>query len=166
MSSENLVWIDQSKKLFATSFLAWCLATSLVLVKLVYELIAGFPFPTFILQQLLAMLAALPGVLYFFVQSRKLNVENLVETNLVFDKIMRFQKPTAIAAIVGGVLGFLPFLANFIGFFYLIGDEVALYLWVNIELLVPWISLYGFITFSSFALALNRQRLRQRSELH
>lgn len=157
--SQTQAWIGNAKRLFAASFFAWCFAAGLVLFKVSFESIFGSGFSTIYIQPVLAMFAALPGVFYFYLQSRKMDADSLVEANRIFDKIMKFQKPTAIAAFVGGGIGFLPFLVNFLGFFGLLGRGVIPVFWANIEMMVPWVSLYGFIAFSIAAMVINRQRL-------
>ena len=159
MSLQNH-WVSKAKRLFAASFYAWVLATTLVVVRVISEVFFGEGFSFFYVQQVLAMFAALPGVLYFFLQSRKMSEKNLAGANVIFDKIMKFQKPTAILAFVGGGIGLLPFLVNLLGFLGLLVSGALTDLWANLDLMIPWASLYGFITFSVAALVLNRQRLK------
>lgn len=159
--TKKLAWINQAKRLYLWSFIGWLSVTLLVLVNGLMGLLsenqawAGQQLtqPT---NPLYLMLAAGPGIVYFYLQSRKLNTSKPEESSSIYGKIMLLQIPTGWVATAGAFLGLLPFLVNFIGFFTIIGFEN---LWINVPLIFPWASLYGYVATFIISLRLNKRRI-------
>lgn len=155
-------WIQSTKLLYKWSFFAWCGATAMLVVKPILDLLFRAQFIEFPAQPLILMGAAFPGVFHFYRQSKKLDSNDLPNSNTVFEKLMKLQNPTGIAALVGAVLGLIPFLVNFIGMFTILGEgeNQLSHIWLNLNLMLPWVSLYGFVTTYIIALRINARRKR------
>ena len=152
MSNDNS-WIESAKTLYKWNFIAWAFATALLLIKPIIDLNTGgfgvpLPFPP-----LLWMFLASPGVFIFFSLSQKLSTSDPKKSAEVFDRIWRVQNPLGIIGLVGAIVGGLPFFANFSGLVSNLGQ-----LWYNLDLILPWISLYGFVLTYLIAREINRKR--------
>ena len=158
--TKKLAWIDQAKHLYFWSFIGWLSVTLLVLVNILSGLLSEnqegvvlqLAQPT---NTLYLMLAAGPGIVYFYLQSRKLDTSKSEESSVIYGKIMVIQLPTGWIATAGAFLGLIPFLVNFMGIFT-IGFEN---LWINVPLIFPWVSLYGFVATFIISLRLNKRRV-------
>lgn len=153
-------WIESAKLLYKWNFFAWCLATGILALKPLLDLLFRAEFIDHPIRPLILMGAAFPGVFIFYRQSQKLNASDLSKSNQIFKKIMKLQSPTGIAGLSGAVLGLVPFLVNFIGIFTIMGDDENFFshLWLNLNLMLPWVSLYGFVTTYIIALRINARR--------
>lgn len=162
----NNKWVESIKSIYLWNLIAWSAATLILVLKPIIDTLVKSDFIDNPVQALIYMALAFPGTLYFFLQARKLNAADQVQAEATFDRIMKVHNPAGIAGIVGAVLGLLPFLVNVTSPFMNAGVEAsALELfWMNANLLLPWISLYGFVTFYVVAAVINRKRKKQRIE--
>jgi predicted ferric reductase len=163
---QNKNWVNSVKSLYLWNLIAWSLATLILASKPIIDTLAKSDWVENPLQSLVYMALAFPGTLYFFLQSRKLEPSEINKSHDIFDRIMRVHTPTGIAGLAGAVLGLLPFLANILGPFSA-SEDLGTWLdiiWLNVGLLVPWVSLYGFVTFYVIAAVINKRRKKQRIE--
>ena len=163
-------WIKQAHRLYLGSLIAWGVGFALAIVAQVAVSIQfdGGPGIQFLYSGF--MLAALPGLLYFYLSSRKMLRTDEAQAQATFARVMIVQHITGVIAMVGAVLGFVPFLVNFVGFFSLpfmfAGDpEMQMaspwsMLAQNAGMFIPWISLYGFVVTYIAALVIDRRRKR------
>jgi len=168
-------WIRNIYRVYVISFIAWAAATAVLLGRLVITKPSeGFDL-TSPIASVLFMLCALPGLLYFLLQSRAMQHADLAEANTRMNRVMALQNITGIIAVAGAILGFLPFVVNVLGVVGLLftepqvigdpalGDSInggpAAFA-ANLGLILPWVSLYGFVATYVAALNINRQRKR------
>ena len=158
-SAANIpAWQQQTYQLYLTSMIAWGIATFALCIDF---FTTGMPTDFYFsspLMGILLMVLALPGLSFFLWQSIKLRDESDPrQAQRTFNRIMSMQHPPGIAGMIGGVLGFVPFVINFGSIFTMSPSDV----WINIALLLPWVSLYGFITTYILALVLNKKRKKR-----
>ena len=158
-------WSTNIYRLYLVSFIAWAVGTGVLLIADVLEpsdaeLNLMHPFVAVLL-----MLCGLPGMLYFFLQSRKLRSAEPQRADTIMHRIMVFQHVTGVAAIVGAVLGLLPFLVNVSSFVITLFTMTSLADWLmwlpsGLAFMIPWVSLYGFVATYIVAMVIYRQRRR------
>jgi len=153
VSTNNNSWIEAARWLYLCNFTAWVFATGLLIIKPFLDMNTGGYGIVLPVPPLVWMFLAGPGVVYFFIQSRKLEASKPEQAEKTFDRIWSVQKPTGIAGLVGAIVGFLPFSVNFFG---LLSNPGAL--WYNLDLILPWVSLYGFVATYWIARVINLQR--------
>ena len=154
--SKEVGWVASVKKLYFVSLIAWGIGVAVLLGGSLLQLVLQPGYWDFPVMALVTMSAALPGLLFFYLLSKRMDESDLAASGVLFERIMRLQTPTGIVALIGGVLGALPFLVNVLGVFTLsVGDGAFL---MNLGLIVPWISLYGFIATYLIAVSLNKKR--------
>lgn len=155
-------WVFSAKRLYFWNLVAWAFATGILLLKPLLDYLFHYDFIEFSLPTYLTMFAALPGILYFYLLSRKLSSGDLPLAHQTFEKIMKVQTPTGLAALGGAILGVIPFLVNFIGIFTIMGDEETLFghVWLNLNMMLPWVSLYGFVASYFIARNVNKARIQ------
>ena len=138
--SNKSPWQRQVFHLYRNSLFAWAFGLGLLVIHsaVIFLSIKG---PSPFDQNLIPMLLAAPGLNYFYRTSKKLVHQSDSEAKVTFQKIMKWQNPLGIVALVGAIAGLLPFLVNFFGVLALSANDI----WFNLGLMVPWISLYGFV---------------------
>ena len=148
-------WRKQFQLLYLVSLIAWAVAASVSLANVLTSQDHGSyiasPRNLFI-----CMLEALPGILYFFIQSRRLTNADPIKASKIAGQVMIIQHITGAMGVAGAGLGLIPFAINFYGFLISKPSDM----WLNVGTMVPWISLYGFVTTYIIAMRINRRRLR------
>ena len=151
-------WQKRIYLVYLVSLLAWAAVTAFMLIRFFID---GMKFENYLSSTSSGigyMFMALPGLAFFFWQSRKLREANLDEAFRILDRIMFIQHLTGIFAMVGGLLGSIPFLVNF----FSVLTSTPADLWNNLPMMLPWVSLYGFITTYIFALVISRRAKKLR----
>lgn len=145
-------WVREAYNLYLWSLIAWAVGFGLsAVVLLVSALGGGFTHP-FAPTAVVLMSLALPGLLYFFIASRRMLRKDVNESGLIYEQIMVIQNLTGIIAIIGAVVGAWPFFAGLSGGLGSID---------NLPMMLPWVSLYGFVVTYICALGINRRRKRE-----
>ena len=156
--STNGNWQKNLYLVYLVSLIAWAAVTVFLIIRFFID---GMPFEFYLSSNLSGigfMFVALPGLGFFFWQSRKLREANSEEAYVILNRIMAFQNPTGIVALAGGFLGSFPFLVNFFGILTMSPSDI----WNNLPLILPWSSLYGFIITYIFALVISRSAKKNR----
>ena len=163
-------WARQAYRLYLGSLIAWAVGFGLVLVAQIAASIQSAGEPRIDILYSGFMLAALPGLLYFFLSTRKMLRIDEAAAQGTFNRVMVVQHITGVIAMIGAVLGFVPFLVNFVGFFtlpFMFAGEPEMQMaspWSmlaqNAGMFIPWISLYGFVVTYIAALVIDRRRKR------
>ncbi len=168
MNTDGLMlapWVRTTHRLYFGSLIAWSVGFALVVVAHVVVLLnfRGGSDVQVIYAGL--MLLALPGLLYFYLFTRKMLHTDEAQAQQIFSRVMVVQHVTGIVAMAGAVLGFLPFAANMIGLLTIPFEDPSLpvsdfwpTLASNAGMFIPWISLYGFVVTYIVALVINRRR--------
>ena len=157
-AATELTWQKRIYQVYLVSLSAWAAATAVLLVRFFVD---GMKFESYLSSTSSGigyMLMALPGLAYFFWQSKRLRNANSDEAFRILDQFMIIQHITGIIAMAGGLLGSLPFLVNFFGVLTSAPTDI----WNNLPMMLPWVSLYGFITTYIFAWVISRRARKQR----
>lgn len=160
-------WARKTYVLYLVSLIAWAVGITVatipaVIMMVTYPSDEGFDVSPFF--EVILMLCAFPGLLYFFVQSRKFRRFDPETADSTMNNIMTWQNITGVVAIAGAVIGFIPFSVNALGFLSLglvNGDSIdggSIAIGPNLVMIVPWVSLYGFVATYICAMVFNRQR--------
>lgn len=156
-NNQTPAWAGKVHQLYFVSLIAWAAATLPIVIQ---ALMTVWPEDFYITEPHVAvglMLLALPGLLFFYLQSRKMRNANEAQAHTIFDRIMAVQHLTGVIAVGGAFLGLLPFVINFFGFLD-VSSTSLLDLWINVPMMLPWVSLYGFVATYIIAIGLSKSR--------
>lgn len=146
METKNNRWRRQFFILYVVSIIAWGLGTGLTAFS-VYSY-GGMDYTLY------AMFAALPGLTFFLIQSIRLQKAPELDAQRMAKTLFIVQLVTGAPGAIGAVLGSPIFAINFLGALSSPIQDWGMNLWM----MAPWVSLYGFMVTFLFSFLIYRNR--------